>query len=223
LHTRAGFWALIANMKEAFNLQQLSDAELLSLVCAQQYPAKQDSLIERTWRWHQQDWRTLAKSSEWDLLEIYGIEQQMARRIMGIFEISRRYQSAPVRKRRSIKTSKDVYGLLQVRLADLDHEQFFVLYLNFSNEIIELSQLSIGGRHSTIADAKRIFQQALRCAATGLILCHNHPSGHIQPSTQDRALTKDIKEFAKLIDMKLLDHVIFTDNGYFSFADEGIL
>jgi DNA repair protein RadC len=83
--------------------------------------------------------------------------------------------------------------------------------------------LSIGGRHSTIADAKRIFQHALRCAATGLILCHNHPSGQRKPSPQDEALTKDIKEFASLIDMKLLDHVIFTDNGYFSFADEGIL
>ncbi|MEY4992643.1 MAG: hypothetical protein RI948_1528 [Bacteroidota bacterium] len=211
-------------MKNTIDLQQLSDVELLALVCANPaYPAKQDALIERTWRWHQKDWRTLAKSSEWDLLEIYGIEPQMARRIRGIFEISRRYQSATVRKRRSIKTSKDVYELLQVKLADLDHEQFFVLYLNFSNEIIELSQLSIGGRHSTIADAKRIFQQALRCAATGLILCHNHPSGHCKPSTQDQALTKDIKEFAKLIDMKLLDHVIFTDNGYFSFADEGIL
>jgi DNA repair protein RadC len=211
-------------MKNTIDLQQLSDVELLALVCANPaYPAKQDALIERTWRWHQKDWRTLAKSSEWDLLEIYGIEPQMARRIRGIFEISRRYQSATVRKRRSIKTSKDVYELLQVKLADLDHEQFFVLYLNFSNEIIELSQLSIGGRYSTIADAKRIFQQALRCAATGLILCHNHPSGHCKPSTQDQALTKDIKEFAKLIDMKLLDHVIFTDNGYFSFADEGIL
>jgi DNA repair protein RadC len=211
-------------MKNTIDLQQLSDVELLALVCANPaYPAKQDALIERTWRWHQKDWRTLAKSSEWDLLEIYGIEPQMARRIRGIFEISRRYQSATVRKRRSIKTSKDVYELLQVKLADLDHEQFFVLYLNFSNEIIELTQLSIGGRHSTIADAKRIFQQALRCAATGLILCHNHPSGHCKPSTQDQALTKDIKEFAKLIDMKLLDHVIFTDNGYFSFADEGIL
>ena len=115
-------------MKNTLDLQQLSDAELLSLVCANQaYPPQQDTLIERTWRWHQKDWRTLAKSSEWDLLEIYGIEQQMARRIMGVFEISRRYQSATVRKRCSIKTSKDVYDLLQVQLADLDHEQFFVL------------------------------------------------------------------------------------------------
>jgi len=131
--------------------------------------------------------------------------------------------SAEVRQKCSIKTSKDVYDLLQVQLADLDHEQFFVLYLNYSNQIIDITQLSIGGRHSTIADAKRIFQQALRCAATGFVLCHNHPSGQCKPSAQDQSLTKDIKDFAKLIDMKLLDHVIFTDNGYFSFADEGLL
>ena len=112
-------------MKKSFNLQELSDAELLSLVCAnQQYPSKQDALLERTWRWHQKDWRTLAKSSEWDLLEIYGIEPQMARRIMGVFEISRRYQSAPVRKRCSIKTSKDNdtirYIVLVIRLVRSD-------------------------------------------------------------------------------------------------------
>ena len=211
-------------MKQEKSLQQLSDAELLILVCGEpkQQP-EQDTVLERTWRWHQKNWRTLAKSNEWDLLEIYGLDAHTARKILGLFEISRRYQSSEVRQKRSIKTSKDVYDLLQVQLADLDHEQFFVLYLNYSNQIIEISQLSIGGRHSTIADAKRIFQQALRCAATGLVLCHNHPSGQSKPSMQDQSLTKDIKDFAKLIDMKLLDHVIFTDNGYFSFADEGLL
>ncbi|MFM8963373.1 MAG: RadC family protein [Sphingomonadales bacterium] len=205
-------------------LQQLSDTALLNLVLSLADKNKQQSqVMERTWRWHQQNWRTLAKSSHWDLLEIYGLDQQMAMRILGIFEICKRYQSAEVRQRRHIKTSKDVFDILQVQLADLDHEQFFVLYLNYANEIIELVQLSIGGRHSTIADAKRIFQMGLRCAATGIILCHNHPSGQRKPSEQDLALTKDIKDFARLIDMKLLDHLIFTDNGYFSFADEGCL
>jgi len=214
----------LRGMKHTTNLKELSNAELLSLVCSTSVvDSKQKDLLERTWRWHQRNWRTLAKSTEWDLLEIYGIDRLLARRILGVFEICRRYQSEAVRQRRSIKTSKDVYELMQLQLADLDHEQFYVLYLNFSNEIIEISQLSVGGRHSTIADAKRIFQHALRCAASGLILCHNHPSGQRKPSTHDQALTKDIKEFAKLIDMKLLDHVIFTDNGYFSFADEGIL
>jgi DNA repair protein RadC len=211
-------------MKQEKSLQRLSDAELLILVCGEpkQQP-KQATVLERTWRWHQKNWRTLAKSTEWDLLEIYGLDAHTAKRILGLFEISRRYQSAEVRQKCSIKTSKDVYDLLQVQLADLDHEQFFVLYLNYSNQIIDITQLSIGGRHSTIADAKRIFQQALRCAATGFVLCHNHPSGQCKPSAQDQSLTKDIKDFAKLIDMKLLDHVIFTDNGYFSFADEGLL
>lgn len=205
-------------------LQQLGDAALLALVCGNpQQHAKINSVLERTWRWHQKNWRTLAKSTEEDLLEIYGLDALTAQRIIGLFEISKRYQSEEVRLRRSIKTSKDVFELLQIQLSDLDHEQFFVLYLNYSNEIIEISQLSVGGRHSTIADAKRIFQQALRCAATGLMLCHNHPSEQLKPSTQDEVLTKNIKEFAGLIDMKLLDHVIFTDNGYFSFADEGIL
>ena len=211
-------------MNPTTDIKQLSDAELLALVCgAAQASSKQNGLIERTWRWHQKNWRTLAKSTQWDLLEIYGLDPLTALRIVALFEISKRYQSAEVRMRRQIKTSKDVFDILQVQLADLDHEQFYVLYLNFSNEIIDIIQLSIGGRHSTIADAKRIFQHALRCSATGLILCHNHPSGQRKPSAHDLSLTKDIREFAKLIDMKLLDHVIFTDNGYFSFADEGVL
>ena len=211
-------------MNELTRLQQLSDAALLTLVCTAQDNNKQQvQVLERTWRWHQQNWRTLAKSTHWDLLEIYGLDQQMALRILGLFEICKRYQSAEIKQRRSIKTSKDVYDLLQIQLADLDHEQFFVLFLNYSNEIIEISQLSIGGRHSTIVDPKRIFQLGLRCAASGLILCHNHPSGQLKPSRQDLDLTKDIKDFARLIDMKLLDHVIFTDNGYFSFADEGYI
>jgi DNA repair protein RadC len=211
-------------MKSALKINLLSDAALLALVCGHGNDKNQlEKTIERTWRWHQQNWRTLAKSTEWDLLEIYGLEQSTAQRILALFEISKRYQSAEISKRRQIKTSKDVYDLLQVQLADLDHEQFYVLYLNYANEIIDIFLLSIGGRHSTIADAKRIFQHALRCAATGLILCHNHPSGQRKPSTQDLKLTKDINEFAKFIDMKLLDHLIFTDNGYFSFADEGLM
>ncbi|MFM7006410.1 MAG: RadC family protein [Flavobacteriales bacterium] len=211
-------------MKSTLKINLLSDAALLALVCGHGNNKNQlEKTIERTWRWHQKNWRTLAKSTEWDLLEIYGLDQTTAQRILALFEISKRYQSEEVRMRRQIKTSKDVFDLLQVQLADLDHEQFYVLYLNFSNEIIDIIQLSIGGRHSTIADAKRIFQHALRCTATGLILCHNHPSGQRKPSTHDLSLTKDISQFAMLIDMKLLDHVIFTDNGYFSFADEGIL
>ena len=211
-------------MKQAIQIDQLSDPALLQLVCGSAFEkSKNEAILERTWRWHQKDWRILAKSSTWDLLEIYGLDLPTAQKIVGVFELSRRYQAAEVKKRNQIKKSKDVYDLLQPKLSDLDHEQFFVLYLSFSNEIIEINQLSIGGRHSTIADAKRIFQYALRCAACGIILCHNHPSGTLQPSEQDKSLTKDIKNIAGLIDMKLLDHLIFTDNGYFSFADEGLL
>jgi DNA repair protein RadC len=118
-------------MNQLTEIQQMSDAALLALVCAHpQEQHQQQMILERTWRWHQRNWRTLAKSTEWDLLEIYGIDQALARRIIGIFEISKRYQSAHISQRRHIKASKDVYNLLQLKLADLDHEQFYVLYLN---------------------------------------------------------------------------------------------
>jgi DNA repair protein RadC len=95
--------------------------------------------------------------------------------------------------------------------------------LNFANEIIETKQLSIGGMTSTVVDGKLLFQYALSCQATGFILSHNHPSGQLGPSEADKNLTNRLREFAKLIDMQLIDHLIFTDNGYFSFADEGLL
>jgi DNA repair protein RadC len=211
-------------MNKQKNVQQLNDLELFQLVCGSPaFGMKNDAVLERTWRWHQKNWRALAKCTEWDLLEINGLDPLTAKKIVGVFELSKRYQAAQIKQRKVIKNSSDVYQLLQLQLSDLDHEQFFVLYLSFSNEIIEVCQLSVGGRNSTIADAKRIFQYALRCAASGIILCHNHPSGNKQPSTHDEELTNSIKDFAKLIDMKLLDHLIFTDNGYFSFADEGLL
>ena len=108
-------------------------------------------------------------------------------------------------------------------LLDLQHEEFFVIYVNRANEIIQTKQISIGGLSGTIADGKVIFKQALELSTHGLILVHNHPSGQLKPSDPDRQLTKKMVEFGKYIDLCVLDHLIYTDNGYFSFADEGIL
>jgi DNA repair protein RadC len=116
-----------------------------------------------------------------------------------------------------------IYDHLNRFFHGLSHEEFYVVYLNFANEIIETKQLSIGGMTSTVVDGKLLFRYALACQATGFILSHNHPSGNLGPSEADKNLTKRFREFAKLIDMQLIDHLIFTDNGYFSFADEGLL
>jgi DNA repair protein RadC len=133
----------------------------------------------------------------------------------------RRKESEPV-KRDKITCSNDVYELMKPYLLDLYYEEFWVLFLNRANVVMKTEKISTGGVAGTVADPKVIFKRALEETANGLILVHNHPSGNLQPSTADRDLTKKLREGAKLLDMQVLDHVIFTDNGFFSFADEGI-
>ena len=112
---------------------------------------------------------------------------------------------------------------MQPIIGELPHEEFWVLFLNNSNKVISKSQLSKGGIGSTTVDVRLIFKLALENLATGLILCHNHPSGNTAPSQADKDLTKKMVEAGKFLDMPVLDHLIFTDKTYLSFADEGIL
>ena len=102
-------------------------------------------------------------------------------------------------------------------------EQFVVLYLNRANRLIGSYQLSKGGITGTIADVRLILSVALKTLATGLILAHNHPSGNLKPSEADIQLTQKVKDAAKLLDIELLDHIIISSEGFYSFVDEGIM
>ena len=112
---------------------------------------------------------------------------------------------------------------MKPKLADLSHEEFHVIGLNRSNHILSIRQTSVGGTSGTVADGKVIFKHALNDKASGLILVHNHPSGQTKPSQSDIVLTEKLSSFGKYIDLPVLDHLIFSDNGYFSFADEGLI
>jgi DNA repair protein RadC len=112
---------------------------------------------------------------------------------------------------------------MKAYMLDLQHEEFFVILLNRANEIIRSKQISVGGLSGTVADGKVIFKSALDFGAHGIILVHNHPSGQLKPSDADRNLTKKMVEFGNYIDLPVLDHLIFADNGYFSFADSGLI
>ena len=122
-----------------------------------------------------------------------------------------------------ITGSKDAVDIFQPLLGDLLHEEFWVLFLNRANRIISKQQISTGGMSGTVADPRMIFKAALDQKALSIILCHNHPSGNIQPSTADIQLTKNIVEAGKVLEISVLDHVIITQTGYYSFADEGII
>ena len=165
----------------------------------------------------------LARMSLKDLMKIKGIGEAKGIAIVAALELGRRRKEADVAKRIKITSSKDAYDAIRQHLLDLQHEQFWVLLLNRANEIIKQVQISTGGVSGTVADPKIIFKAALEELASGIILVHNHPSGNIQPSQADRDLTRKVKEAGKFLDLPILDHLIFTDSAYFSFADEGIL
>ena len=165
----------------------------------------------------------LGKLTIRELMKIKGIGEAKAITISAALELGRRRQAAGSIVKPVITTSNEIAGYLQTLLRDHRHEVFGVVYLNRANKINHFEIISEGGITGTIADPRIILKKALEEDAVSLILCHNHPSGSLKPSRADTELTTKIKEAAKYFDIKVLDHVIIADDGYYSFADEGML
>lgn len=142
---------------------------------------------------------------------------------MAALELGARREVAEALFKQQITCSQDGYQILRPIIADLPHEEFWVIYLNRSNKILMKESVSSGGVSGTVADVKIIFKKALELLASGIILAHNHPSGNTKPSHTDMTLTKKMLEAGKILDINVLDHLIITGNGYYSFADEGTL
>jgi DNA repair protein RadC len=165
----------------------------------------------------------LGRLSIKDLMKIKGIGEAKAITIAAALELGRRRQAATPLNKTIINTSSDIADYLQLKLKDYRHEVFAVLFLNRSNKINHFEIISEGGITGTVADPRIILRKALEEDAVSIILCHNHPSGSLKPSRADEQLTLKIKEAARLLDMTVLDHIIVSESGYYSFADEGIL
>ncbi len=165
----------------------------------------------------------LARLSVKDLSKFRGIGEARGIAIVAALELGRRRkeQDRPVRAR--ITCSRDAYNELVPHLTDKPHEEFWILLLNRANEVMRPVLISAGGVSGTVADPKIIFKQAIENLASAMILCHNHPSGNLTPSQADKDLTRKLKDAGRLLDIPVLDHIIFTDKAYLSFADEGIL
>ena len=202
----------------------LSDAELLAIIIGS--GTRRKSAVELSREILSSFENNLADFSKINLkqlLKFHGIGQAKAVNILAALELGRRREGALQSSRKKLKNSEMTYQLLKPYLSDLKHEEFYVIFLNQANVVIQIKQISKGGMTSTIADGRVIFQLAFECQATAFILAHNHPSGNKNASHTDIQLTKSIRDFGKYIDLQLLDHIIFTDNGYLSFADQGLL
>ncbi|RXK57846.1 JAB domain-containing protein [Lacibacter luteus] len=164
----------------------------------------------------------LAKLSLKELMKTSGIGEARAVTIAAALELGRRRKSVETLKN-SVKTSADIAHFFMAQLQDKLHEVFAVAYLNRANKINHLEVISEGGITGTVADPRIILKKALEHNAVNIVLCHNHPSGSLKPSRADEMLTRKIKEAAVLLDMNVIDHIIVSEEGYYSFADEGIL
>ena len=164
----------------------------------------------------------LGKLTVQDLNKFKGIGDAKAISIIAALELGRRRKPETV-KREKIITSKDAYEIMKPSMMDLPHEEFWLLMLNRANLVTKKELISRGGVSGTVVDTKIIFKTAIVNYASSIIICHNHPSGNLKPSEADIKITKNIKDAGKIMEIPLLDHLIITDNGFYSFTDEGLL
>jgi DNA repair protein RadC len=165
----------------------------------------------------------LGKLSLTDFKKVKGIGEAKSIIIAAALELGRRRHASAALKKTVVKSSRDIAQYLQTKLKDYHYEVFAVVFLNRANKINHFEIISKGGITGTVADPRIILKKALEEDATSLVLCHNHPSGSLQPSRADEELTKKIKEAANYLDIKIIDHIIVSEEGFYSFADEGIL
>jgi DNA repair protein RadC len=202
----------------------LSNSELLAILILN--GTKQKSavdLAQDVLRLGKDNLNELGKLSVKDLMKIKGIGEAKAVSIAAALELGRRRQATASIEKPVVTSSADVALYLQASLRDYKHEVFAVIFLNRANKINGFKIISEGGITGTVADPRIILKKALEEDAVNIILCHNHPSGSLKPSKADEELTAKIKEAAKYFDIRVLDHLIVSDDGYYSFADEGIL
>ena len=201
----------------------LSDAELIAILIGSGNKEESAvSLSKRVLASTDNNLNELGKLSLNQLMTFKGIGEAKAISIAAALELGRRRRGEVALERKKITSSRSVFELMQPVIGELPHEEFWIIYLNNSNKVIQKQQLSKGGITGTLVDVRLVLKTALEVGAVGLILAHNHPSGTLKPSVSDKQLTQKLKQAALSLDIKVLDHLIITENAYLSFADENL-
>lgn len=202
----------------------LSDSELLAILINNGNKEKSAvDLAKDILKLGGQNLNELGKLSLKDFQKIKGIGEAKAITIAAALELGRRRHATSALEKTVIKTSADIAQYMRTRIKDFGYEVFAVLFLNKANKINHFEIISRGGLTGTVADPRIILRIALEQGATSLVLCHNHPSGNLRPSKADEELTEKIKIAARYLDILVMDHLIVSEEGYFSFADGGLL
>ncbi len=202
----------------------LSDAELIAILIGSGNKTESAvALSQRILASADYNLSELGKLSIKQLMTFKGIGEAKAITIAAAMELGRRRRGEEALEKKKISSSVSVFELMQPIIGELPHEEFWIVYVNNSNKVIQKQLLSKGGITGTLVDVRLVLKNALEVGATGLILAHNHPSGTLKPSEADQQLTKKLKNAAESLDIKVLDHLIITEKAYFSFADENLL
>ena len=203
----------------------LSDAELLAILIGS--GNREETAVElsrRILKRAKDNLHELGKFSIEELINNFkGVGEAKAITIVAAMELSRRRKNAETIEKKQINHSHDIFNLFHPILSDLSHEEFWILLLNRANKVIEKIKISHGGVSGTVVDTKIILKNAIEKLASSVVLCHNHPSGNKNPSNEDIAITSKLKTAFEAVDIFLLDHVIVSNNSFYSFADEGII
>ncbi|WP_294238513.1 DNA repair protein RadC [Chryseobacterium endophyticum] len=205
-------------------INSLSDAELLAIIIGSgnkdetAVELSQSILASAGNNWHQ-----LSLLSIRDIMKFKGIGKVKAISIATALEIGRRRARQEISDLKIISNSNDAYLIFKNQMSDLRTEEFWAVFLNQRNKIIHITKLTEGGITQSIVDVRILFKTALDHFSTGIIVAHNHPSGNLKPSKEDIDITHKIKEAGKVLNIQLLDHLIITQDSYFSFSDDGLL
>ena len=202
----------------------LSDSELLAIIMGSGN-REEDALelARKILASVNNSWHQLSLLSAKDLMKFKGIGESKAISIISALEIGRRRAVQEIPEKTIIGNSNDAYMVLRNQLSDLRTEEFWAIFLNNNNKMIHVSQLTQGGISQSIVDVRTLYKMALDHFSTGIIIAHNHPSGSLKPSREDIHITQKVKEAGNTLSIQLLDHIIVTQNSYFSFSDEGLL
>lgn len=196
----------------------LSNVELLQITIGLTKTQAQE-----LWLLCEQDLRELGKLTTVSLMKIKGIGLSKALKIVGIFELMRRRSITVAKERPKIKSSQDAERLLRPLMEDLPYEEFWILLLNRNNQVFDTVKISQGGIAGTVTDVRLILNAAVEKLACNIILAHNHPSGNLNPSEADIKITRKVKEACLLLDISVLDHIIISEQGYLSLADDNLM
>jgi len=202
-------------------LASVTDAELLSLFF------RKDSECPVTKAQHllnhiDHNLHTLARMTFSDI-ELAGVSESTALYLGAAIELGRRRNFQEAMEHDQIKGSRDAANYIRPKIGDLNHEEFWIIYLNRRNAVLGSEKLSMGGITGTVIDVRLVLKRALERHATCLLAAHNHPSGNLDPSDADKRITKQLKEAGALMEIPVIDHLIVSQSGYYSFADEGML